>query len=57
VEVPNTKARGDSTFYPVCINSKITAPIDTVNIKNIQNLMILRRLAFGIYQPIAMKAQ
>ena len=33
------------------------APIDMVNIKNIQNLMILRKMAFTMYQPLAMIAQ
>ena len=39
--------------YPVRvspINDKITSPIDMANIKNVQNLMYLRTLAFSIYQ-------
>lgn len=34
---------------PKCINKQFTAPLDMVNLKNIQNLRILRQMAFRIY--------
>ena len=34
---------------PVARNNVIHAPIDMANMKNINNLIILRKMAFGIY--------
>lgn len=35
----------------------ITGPIDIANLKNIQNVIVLRKISFSIYQPLAMTAQ